>query len=414
MQRRSVAITGIGIVGPTGIGRASFWRSIIEGIPAIGAISRFDTAGYSCRIAGEVRDLTFRDLVSPAKLRNAPLCSQFALAAAELALRDAGIDLEQYEPGARGVVLGTSLGGWHEAQQQFAILLEKGANRVNPFALSSAPNYAPAMEVAIALNARGTHATLSTGCCAGTQAVGYASDLIASGELECCLAGGTEAPISPLVVAGMTRTRELCCENDDPAHASRPFDRRHEGFVLSEGSAVLVLESSEGARRRGVPIYAELVAHSSSVDATDPFRVDQSAVAGAEGIRACLSRGQVTPAELDYVCANGNSSPHFDRKDTRVLKHALGEVAARLPVSSIKGILGHPFGAAGAFQISAAALAIANGLIPPTHHLEDPDPECDLDFVPGTARPASLRRVLVCSYGFGGINAYALLRRPNS
>lgn len=412
VQRRSVVVTGIGIVAPTGIGKEPFWSALVSGPSAIGPITRFDASSFTSRIAAEVRDESYRELIPPTKLRNSPRAAQYAMAAAELALRDARLTPEPHNADRRGVVLGTSLGGWHEAQQQFAILLEKGSGRVNPFLTSTSANHGAAVEVAQLAQARGNHATLSTGCCGSTHAIGYASDLIAFDQLDVCLTGGMEAPISPLVIAALGRLKELSESNDTPSRASRPFECTHDGFVLGEGSAVLVLESAENARARGAHVYAEILGHSSSADAADPFRVDFSGEAGAAAIRACLRRSGVPLEAVDYISANANASPHLDRKEMIVLKRAFGSRAFHIPVSSIKAIIGHPFGASGAFQTAAVCLAIQHGQIPPTHNIDMPDPACDLDLVPNVARAAKVRCALVCSYGFGGLNAYVTVAEP--
>lgn len=412
--QRSVVVTGIGIVAPTGIGTAPFWAALLSGPSAIGPITRFDASAFGSRIAAEVRDDSFRELIPPAKLRNMPRATQFAMAAAELALRDARLDCRSGDALRRGVVLGTSLGGWHEAQQQFATLLEKGAGRVNPFLTSGAANHGAAVEVAQLAHAQGHHATLSTGCCGSTHAIGYATDLIAFDRLDVCLTGGMEAPISPLVLAALGRLRELSESNDVPSRASRPFECTHDGFVLGEGSAVLVLEAAETARARGATVLAEILGHASGADAGDPFRVDFSGDAGAAAIRACLRRSGVSADAVDYISANANASPHLDRKEVIVLKQAFGPRIFDVPVSSIKAIIGHPFGASGAFQTAATCLAIQHGQIPPTHNIDTPDPACDLDLVPNVARSARVRCALVCSYGFGGLNAYVAVAEPGA
>lgn len=412
-RRRNVAVTGIGIVGPTGIGKESFWRALIEGPSAIGPITRFDCSGYGTRIAAEVRDIAYRDYLPPAKLRNTSLATQYALAATELAIRDARLDPSQYEPCDRGVVLGTSIGGWQEAQQQYSILLERGAARVNPFLVNGSANHATAVEVANLAKARGVHATFSTGCCGSTHAIGHAADLIADGAADLCVAGGMEAPVTPMVLAALGRLHELSQSNESPERASRPFDCTRDGFVLGEGSAILILEATELAEARGANIYAEVLGNASSVDGTDLFRVDETGQAGAIAANACLRRSGVKAQEVDYVCANANSSPHLDRKEFLVLRAALGS-HSRTPVSSIKAIIGHPFGASGAFQTAATCLAIKYSLIPPTHNVTIPDPECGLDIVPNVARRALIKHALVCSYGFGGVNAFLALSAPGA
>jgi 3-oxoacyl-[acyl-carrier-protein] synthase II len=413
---RRVVVTGIGLIGPTGTGLAAFWRSLLEGHSGIGRITRFDATSYACQIGGEVRDRSYEELLDPRKLRTTTHVTQLALAAAELCLRDADAHLstDGSEPHLVGVSLGTALGGWREAEQQHSILMERGARRVNPFIANGTPNHTAGVEVASAIGAQGAHVTFSSGCPASLQAIAHGAALVASGELDMCVAGGAESPLTPMIIVGMGRTQELSTLNDDPEHASRPFDQAHRGLVLSEGACLLVLETAEHAAQRGVRAYAELLGGVSSCDAKGLYAFDASGESGARAIHRLLNRTGIVATDVDYVCAHANSSPAFDRKETVVIKRAFGECAPRLPVSSIKGVLGHPFGASGAFQVAATALAIRHQLIPPTHNLEIPDPECDLDYVPHQARPARIRNALVTSYGYGGVNAYLLVAEPRS
>ena len=409
---RQVVITGIGLLGSTGNGLPTFWRALIEGRSGIGRISRFDPSTYPCQVGGEVRDRSYEDLLEPRKLKTTTHVSQLALAAAELAPRDARIPAQTYDPATVGVSIGTALGGWREAEQQHSILLERGARRVNPFVANGTPNHAPAAEVANLVGAQGAHFTFSSGCPASLQAIAHAAMLVATGELDLCIAGGAESPLIPMVLAGMGRTLELTNATDDLEHASRPFDQSHRGIVLSEGACLFVLEAADGAARRGATTYASVLGSATSCDAAGLYGGDPSGDPGARAIHHALTRSGLTATDIDYVCAHANSSPAFDRKETLVIKRAFGECAARLPVSSIKGVLGHPFGASGAFQLAAAILALRDQLIPPTHNLEHPDPECDLDYVPGEARAARLRHALVTSYGYGGVNTYLVVGTP--
>jgi len=409
---RPVVISGIGVVGPTGVGLDPFWDSLLTGRSGLGRITRFDPTSYACQVGGEVRDRSFEELFDPRKLRTATHVTQLALGAAELAMRDARLPAKWYAPDVTGVALGTALGGWREAEQQHSILLERGVRRVNPFVANGTPNHTTAAEIATAVGAGGTHATFSSGCPASAQAVGYAAALIATGDLDMCVTGGAESPLIPMVVAGMGRTQELSSRNDDPEHASCPFDRAHNGLVLSEGSCIFVLEAAERALARGVQPYAEVRGGASSCDASGLYGFDPTGRTGARAIHRALERSGLGVGEIDYICAHANSSPAFDRKETQVISAAFGEWAARLPVSSIKAVIGHPFGASGAFQAAAAALAIRHQLIPPTHNLEVPDPACSLDHVPRTPRPARVRNALVTSYGYGGVNAYLVLGEP--
>jgi len=411
-SRRRVVVTGIGIVGPTGVGWQTFWEALLEGRSGIGRVTRFEPSGYACQVAGEVRDRSYEDLVDPRKLRTTTHATQLAIAATQLALRDARVPEGVCAPEKFGVCLGTALGGLRDVEQQYGIFLERGARRINPFVANATPSHSTAAEIATLVGAQGHQITLCTGCPASSQAIARAAELVGAGELDICLAGGTESPIIPLVFAGMGRTRELSTLNDRPEAASRPFDAGHAGIVLSEGSCLLVLEPLDQAVRRGAEPYAEVLGAAVSCDANGLFEFDKSNAAAARAVHAALVRSGREPGDIDYVAAHANASPAFDLKETLVLKKAFGEHAPRLAVSSIKGVLGHPFGAAGAFQTAAACLAIRYATIPPTHNLERPADGCDLDYVASRPRAARIRNALVTGYGYGGINSYLVLSEP--
>jgi len=408
---RRVGITGIGIVSPLGVGIDQFWNGLIEGRSPFRRISRFDASTYPCQVAGEVDDAIYEELIDPRKARTVTHATRLALAASELALRDARLPRDHYAPYASGVAVGTALGGWADAERQVGIMAERGARRANPFVLSGAGPHGPAVEVAAAIGAQGANAAFASGCPASLQAIGHGVTLVSSGALDVCIAGGTESPLSPTTFASLCRTQELSPEIDDPTQASRPFDEQHSGIVLSEGSCFLVLEAIDSAVERGAKIYAEVSDAVSSCDAKGLYHFDPSGEAGARAIFGLLQRHGVGATEIDYVCAHANSAPRFDHKETLVLKLAFGECAARLPVSSIKAILGHPFGASGAFQVAASALGICRGTIPPTHNLKKPAAGCDLDYVPSVPRNIAIRNAIVTSYGYGGINSYLLVKR---
>ncbi len=413
MAARRAVITGIGLIGPTGVGHVPFWDAVRAGRSAIGPLRRFDPSLTPCRVAGEVDDEWLAERVDPRKRRTTTRASQLALVAADLAMSDGRLPQSLVLPEAFGVMVGTALGGWADGEQQAAILLERGARRVNPFIAAGAPNHGPGVEVAAAVGAQGPQCTFSTGCPSSLQAIAHGAALIESGIVDSCLVGGTEAPLSPVAFAGLTRTNELAT-GDDPARASRPFDGAHAGMVLSEGSAFLLLESSEQARGRGARIYATVLSGAFSCDAQGMYGAEASGNAAANAIRRLLTTTDTRPDDLDYICAHANSSPLFDRKEITVLTAALGEFLPGIPISSIKGVLGHPFGASGAFQAAAAALAISDGLIPPTANLDTPAPECRARHVQGSALTAALRRVLLTSYGYGGVNGYLLLGSPDA
>lgn len=408
---RRVFVTGIGVIGPSGLGHVRYWNALVEGWPLIGYIRRFDASGYTCRVGGQVDDELLQENVDPRLHRTASHVTRLALIAAEQSVRDARLSLEHYAPESIGVCVGTALGGWRDAEHQYGLLLERGAKRVNPFLVTGAGNHGPGLEIAAAVGAQGPQFTFSSGCPSSLQALGCAANLVAGGTVDVCLAGGTESPLSPMVVAALIRTQELSTTTDDPARASRPFDIRHNGMVLSEGSCFLVLESENNAAKRGAHAYAEILGSASSCDARGLYGVDSDGRAGARAVHGLLRACELTPADINYVCAHANGSPTFDAKETHVLHCALGEFAAKTFVSSIKAVLGHPFGAAGAFQTAASALALEHQIIPPTHNLDTPDPQCDLAHIARIPREFPIRTALVTSYGYGGVNSYLLLRK---
>lgn len=408
MSGRQAAITGIGLIGPTGIGQAPFWSALCEARSAVRPISRFDPRISACQVAGEVADEWLADRVDPRKRRTTTRAAQLAIVASELALQDARLPSIARAPAALGVVVGTAMGGWVDGEQQTALLLERGGRRVNPFIVAGAAGHGPGVEVATAAGAQGPQVTFSNGCPSSLQAIAHGAMLVESGVVDACLVGGTEAPLSPLAFAALGRTNELSTESD-PSVASRPFDSTHAGMVLSEGAAFLVLEPAAAARARGATIHATVLGGSFSCDAKGMYGTDESGGAGATAIRRLLTLTSTQPNQIDYICAHANASAVFDGKEIAVLAAAMGECLPTIPVSSIKGVLGHPFGASGAFQTAASCLAIRHRTIPPTANLQIPAVECRARHVAGAPLDASLRRILVTSYGYGGINGYLLL-----
>jgi 3-oxoacyl-[acyl-carrier-protein] synthase II len=403
----------MGVIGPTGVGHGALWGALLSGRTGLGPLRRFDAGLTACRVAGEVDDGVLADSVEPRKRRTTTRASQLALVAAELALRDARLPAGAMAPEALAVLVGSALGGWADAEQQAAIQLERGARRVNPFLLASAPPHGPGVEVAAAVGAQGPQYTFSSGCPSSLQALAQGAALIESGIADGCLVGGTEAPLSPVTFAALSRTNELAAA-EDPVTACRPFDAAHAGMVLSEASAFLLLEPLGHARARGATVYATVLGGTSSCDAQGMYGVDPSGSAAAKAIRRLLTATGCRPDDLDYICAHANSSPLFDRKEITVLSAALGEFLPAIPISSIKGVIGHPFGASGALQTVAAALAIGHHRIPPTTNLETPDPECRAYHVMGAPLERAVRRVLITSYGYGGVNGYLLIAAPDA
>lgn len=410
MERR-VVITGLGLVSPLGIGKEPFWQSLVEGRSGIRRLTRFDPTGYTCQIAGEIPDDSYKDLIDAKRLRRMTNVAQLAVASAHMALADAGLSPAWPNPYTVGVIVGTSLGSFKEGLEQQSILLERGASRINPFLTVGLHINAISAEVAITARAQGLAFTVAGGCASSLCAIGVATDMIRSGTLDVCLTGGAESPLIPLAFAGLCRTQELSTLNESPEQASCPFDQAHNGLVVSEGSCILVLEEYARAHRRGAQIYGEILGHAMGCEAYEAFGLEPSGDNAVFTLQEALARASVAPVEIEWVNAHGSSCPNWDRKETRVLKKALGEVAYSIPISATKSVTGHSFGAAASFQVASAVLAMQHGLLPPTINLRLPDPECDLDYVPNQARPLEPRTCLINSFAYGGINSFLVLRK---
>lgn len=406
---RTAVFTGVGAIAPTGPDVSRFWAALLAGTPAAAPIARFDAGGLPARIGGEVADDWLLDALDPRLRRTTSRATQLALVAAEAAVADARLGSAALVPERTGVVVGTALGGDADCEQQVAVLLERGARRVNPFLVAGSGNHPPAIEVARQFGATGANITISSGCPAGAQALIQAAQLIQSGELDVCLVGATEAPLFPIVLAGLGRTGELSTEVEDPARASRPFDAAHDGMVLSEGSCFFVLESRAFAEARGARPRAWFRAGGSACDAGGMYGTEADTHSVARSLRGVLARANCSPDELGWVCAHANSLPLFDRKEIDILRAALGEGAACVPISSIKGVLGHPFGASGAFQTAAAILAMESGRLPHTANLHDVAPGCEANHIRESPLERSVGTTLVTSYGYGGVAAFVLV-----
>jgi len=378
----------------------------------VGSVTRFDASPYPSRIAAEVLDESYLDLLDPKRARRLPHVTRLALGAARLALNDAGFERPRYNPTRTGVVLGTSLASSSDNLKQQAVLLERGMSRINPFIALAGYYHSTACEVAAEAGAQGISLTQTVGCASGACAIAVGFELIRSGALDVCLVGGAESPVIPLVFAGMCKGKDLSTSNEVPAQASRPFDRGHNGLVVAEGSAVLVIEELGLAKLRNAQVYAEIIGYAIGSEAHNAYSLEQTGEIASASLASALDNSHVAPGEIEYISAHGSSCPNWDRKETRVVKRVFGETAYKIPISSIKSMLGHSFGAAGAFQTAATVLAMTRGALPPTINFVEPDPECDLDYVPNVARPAEPRRCLVSNFGYGGVHAFLLLGLP--
>jgi len=407
---RRVVVTGLGAVTPVGNDARSTWQSAIEGRSGIDFIRSFDASGFPVRVAAEVKDFDPTTAASPKEVRKLDRNVLLALAAAREAVGDAGLD-SVYETERVGILFGTAIGGFLGIMEQHEVLLQRGPDRVLPTFLPSVLPDAASGQIAISLGFRGPNYAPVSACATGSTAVGEGAEIIKRGDADAILAGGGEACMHPLILAGFCAMRGLAVEDEYPPHASRPFDATRAGFVMGEGAAVLVLEELEAARRRGARIYAEILGYGASNDAHHMAQPEPEATGVANMMRIALKRTGVAPERVGYINAHGTSTPLGDLAATKAIKDVFGEHAYKLAVSSTKSVMGHCFGAAGAIETMMCVLAIAEGVLPPTINYEHPDPECDLDYVPNQAREAHVDVALSNAMGLGGHNACVLVGR---
>ncbi len=407
---RRVVITGIGAVTPVGNTAPETWRNLLAGKSGIGRITLFDTTDYAINIAGEVKGFSPEGIIDPKEARHMDRAVQFAVVAAKEALCDAQLDINEENADNTGIVFGTGVGGINTLLQQQAILQERGPRRVSPFFL---PNMLPdsaSGQVAIAVGAKGPNMAVVSACATGGHAVGEAMETIRRGDADAMIAGGTEAVIVPVIMAGFINMRAL--GNDpDPTKASKPFDARREGFVLSEGSAVLILEELEHALARGAKIYAEVVGYGSTNDAYHMAAQLESGEGAARTMQRALRKAGLASEDVDYINAHGTGTPLNDKVETLAIKTVFGDAARTVAISSTKSMTGHMMGASGALEAIVCALSIRDSRIPPTINLEVPDPECDLDYTPNAAREMKVEVALSNSIGLGGHNSCVVLKK---
>ena len=410
-DRPRVVVSGLGAVSPYGPGVGLMWEKLLAGESAIKPIENFDISGFSCTIGGEIRDFEPRDFIDRKAARRMARFTQFAVAAAREAIEDAQLDLDSMDRSRIGVVLGNGAGGYPEIQATASTLFERGGMRLDPLFLPKVlPNMAAA-NIAMQFGLLGYNTTVVTACAAGTQALGDAANVIRNGQADIVISGGTEAGFCQLGLGGFAVMRALSTQNESPTEASRPFDADRDGFVPGEGAGIIVLESEESARRRGVEYQVELAGFGSSADAHHLVMPDADGAGPIRAINWAMEDAGIAPEEVDYINAHGTSTPLNDASETRAIKAALGESARGIPVSSTKSMIGHIFGGAGGLESIAAIKSITDGRIHPTINYTTPDPDCDLDYVPNEARGAEVNAVLKNSFGFGGQNACLVFRR---
>ncbi len=409
--KRRVVITGIGMISPLGVGNDANWQALMEGRSGIGPITRFDVETYPCRIAGEIPDFDPLQFLDKKEARKLDYFVHYALAAAQLAMEDSGLDVQKVGADRVGVDIGSGIGGLPSIENQHSILLEKGVRRISPFFIPGLiVNMASGM-VAIRYGAKGPNLAPSTACTTSTHAIGDAFRLIQNGYADAMIAGGAEGVITPLAVGGFGAMRALSTRNDDPTRASRPFDGERDGFVMGEGAGIVILETWEAAMDRGARPYAEIIGYGMSGDA---FHVSAPSADGDGPIRvmrAALADGDVPPEAVDYINAHGTSTPLGDRVETLAIKTVFGDHADKLAVSSTKSMTGHLLGAAGGLETAIVCRAVRDGRVPPTINYENPDPDCALDYVPNKARDIEIQYALNNGFGFGGTNGSLVLKR---
>lgn len=414
MTPRRVVVTGVGLVSPLGIGTAETWRGLVAGRSGAGPITRFDASDFSSRIACEVKGFDPLDYADRRDARKMDTFIQYALAASLFASEDAGLETPLADPDRVGVVISSGIGGFETIEREHRKLLEKGPRRISPFFVPAMVVNLAAGWVSIRLGARGPNSAMATACSAGAHAVGEAFRLIRHGHADVMVAGGAEATITPMCIGGFASMKALSTRNDEPERASRPFDRDRDGFVVGEGAGILVLEEREEALARGATLYAEVLGYGMSGDA---FHITAPSEDGSGAVRvmqAALAEAGASPEDVDAVNAHGTSTPLNDRIETAAIRRVFGGHADRLAVSSTKSMTGHLLGGAGGLEAGIACLTLRHQTLPPTINYETPDPDCDLDNVPNTARPATVRSVLSNSFGFGGTNVSLLFRHPDA
>ncbi|MDR5709505.1 MAG: beta-ketoacyl-ACP synthase II [Armatimonadota bacterium] len=411
MTRRRVVVTGVGVITPIGIGKESFWNALMEGRSGVRPIRSFDASRYPTRIAAEVLDFDPLDWMDRKEAKRNDRFVQFAIAAARMALLDAGFRVTRENADRVGVVIGSGIGGAITWEEQHKVLLTRGPDRVSPFFIPMLIINMAAGAVSILTGARGPNTAPVTACATGGHAIGDAFRIIQRGEADVVIAGGTEAAITELSIAGFCAMRAMSTRNEEPQKAVRPFDAHRDGFVMGEGAGIVILEELEHALRRDARIYCEVVGYGMSADAYHITQPDPEGEGAALAMTRCLRDAGLRPEEVDYINAHGTSTPYNDKYETLAIKRVFGEHAYRLAVSSTKSMTAHLLGAAGGVELIACVLAIQHRMLPPTINYEVPDPDCDLDYVPNRPRFAEVRVALSNAFGFGGHNATLAVRR---
>jgi 3-oxoacyl-[acyl-carrier-protein] synthase II len=408
---RRVVITGIGLVSSLGIGTEANWKALVCGTSGVDRVTRFDITGYAAQIAAEVRGFDPLDYIEKKDVKKMDVFIQYAVAASQFAMDDAKLAITDSNAPDIGVFIGSGIGGFQTIEREHSALLAGGPRKISPFFIPSAIINLASGQVSIRFGAKGPNLATCTACSASAHAIGESFEIIKRGDAEAMIAGGSEAAITPMSLGGFAALRALSTRNDDPSHACRPFDRDRDGFIIGEGAGTLILEELEHAQRRGARIYAEVVGYGMSGDAYHITAPSEDGDGGVRVMKMAIRKAGIRPDEVDYINAHGTSTPYNDRLETMAIKKCFGDHAYKLAVSSTKSMTGHLLGGAGGLEAGISALAVHNQVAPPTINLDNPDPECDLDYVPHRGREMPIRYALSNSFGFGGTNASLLFKK---
>src|ERR1051325_11432107 len=411
MTKRRVVVTGLGMISPLGVGNEATWQGLMEGRSGIGPITRFDASDYPCRIAGEVKGFEPEKFIEKKEVKKSDTFIHYAVAAAQMAVDDAGFDAAKNDPDRVGVIIGSGIGGLPLIEEMHKKLLERGPSRISPFFIPGLIVNLAAGHISIRFGCKGPSSAPATACATGAHAIGDAFKIIARDEADVMFAGGSEAVITAVAVGGCSAMRALSTRNDEPQRASRPWDQERDGFVMGEGAGVLILEEREQALARGANIYCEITGYGMSSDAFHITSPSEDGDGMARVMVRALKDAGLKPADIDYINAHGTSTPVGDKTETIAIKRVFGEEAYKVPGSSTKSMTGHLLGAAGGLESAIAPMVVRHNILPPTINYENPDPECDLDYVPNQAREKQVTHVLSNSFGFGGTNATLIFSR---
>ncbi|TQQ84664.1 beta-ketoacyl-[acyl-carrier-protein] synthase II [Peptacetobacter hominis] len=411
MDKKRVVITGLGCVSPVGTGKEKFWNNIKAGVCGIGKVTNFDASEYQTQIAGEVKDFNAEDFIGKKELKRMDRFTHFAVAASKMAVEDSGLDTDSVDKNRMGVIIGTGIGGVETIEKQHKILLEKGNRRVSPFFVPMMIGNMAAGQVSIEFGAKGPNTNVCTACASGTHSIGDAFKIIQRGDADIMISGGSEAAVTGLAFSGFCNMKAMSTRNDDPEHASRPFDKDRDGFVMGEGCGILILEELEHAKARGAKIYGEMVGYGLTADAYHMTTPAENGEGAARSMQMAIDDAGISPSEIDYINAHGTSTYYNDLYETMAIKSVFGEDAYKLSVSSTKSMTGHLLGASGAIEAVVCALSVSEDFVPPTINLCEAGEGLDLDYTPNVGKEKKINYALSNSLGFGGHNATIVIKK---